>query len=93
MYKTIFMGFLAVILTAGIVTTTTIAVQEVLAIGDVNENSARDFAPGIAKGFDPKPEPPGRDSSARDLAPGHSEIGDPSIVAPGHLKDLIKPGE
>jgi hypothetical protein len=62
-------------------------------IGDPNERSARDLAPGHVKGFDPQPEPPGRDSSARDHAPGHSEIGDPNAVSPGNLKKLIKPGE
>lgn len=62
-------------------------------IGDPNSNSARDLTPGFQKGFDPQPEPPGRDSSARDLAPGQTEIGDPHVVAPGNLKKLIKPGE
>ena len=60
------------------------------AVGDPNQNSARDFSPGIKKGFDPQPEPPGRDNSAGDLAPGHSEIGDPNAVAPGNLKRIIK---
>jgi hypothetical protein len=53
-------------------------------ISSVSALSAAPFAPGILNGFDPKPEPPGKDRGAVEFAPG--QIGDPQIFAPGHAK-------
>jgi hypothetical protein len=58
------------------------AVQDALAIGDLNLRNAKQFTPGQANGFDPKPEPPGKENFARSLALGHTEIGDPQITEP-----------
>lgn len=95
MKKTIVMGlFLAVTTLLG-ASTMLVGVEKVVASTDPKErpgnndpsvSSAKRLAPGIERGFDPQPEPPGVDSSAHDDAPGiearDSEL-DANALAPG----------
>lgn len=88
MKKTISMGLFLISAIIGAPMLLGVEMVAASEVGDPNERSARDFAPGTIKKGGDEPH-----RNAKVYAPGHSEIGDPNAVSPGNLKKLIKPGE